>query len=148
MIYIFEEEIQRRDPLSESALDPFPFRRGDNPGQQIVRENPLRAFVVSIYGKGDPLVEERLVSLVFAASQFARTQAQKQVVKLTVLFSRMLHGAEHLVVCAIEFVPAEGFCTAAIRRIRLYDHDCRFLFPRQNSASDGELIIGESDSHH
>src|ERR1019366_5179361 len=95
----------------------------------IVRKNPLRAFVASIDGKSDPLVEERLVSLAFAAAQFARPQAQKQVVKLTILFSRMLHGAEHLVVSAIEFVLAEGSCTAAIGRIRVYNHDCRAGFP-------------------
>ena len=148
MIDIFEEQIQRRDPLSQSALDLFPFRRCDNPGQQIVRKNPLRAFVISVDGKGDPLVEERLVSLVFAPSQLARTQAQKQVVKLTILFSRMLQGAEHLIVSAIEFVPAEGFCTTAIGRMRVCNHDGRTGFPCQNSASDGELLIGKSDSRH
>ena len=68
VIDIFEEEIQRRDPLRQSALDFFPFRRGDDPGQQIVRKNPLRAFVVSVDRKSDSLVEERLVSFVFAAS--------------------------------------------------------------------------------
>jgi hypothetical protein len=36
----------------------------------------------------------------------------------------MIHGTEHLVESAIEFVPAEGFRTAAIGRIRLYNHDC------------------------
>jgi hypothetical protein len=50
----------------------------------------------------------------------------------------MIHGAEHLVVSAIEFVPAEGFCTAAIRRIRLYNHGCSV--PRQNSSSDGKSM--------
>jgi hypothetical protein len=59
----------------------------------------------------------------------------------------MIHGTEHLVVSAIEFVPVEGFCTAAIRGIRFYNHDCR-LFLRQNSASDGELMIGKSDASH
>ena len=39
---------------------------------------------------------------------------------------------------AIEFVPAEGFCTAAIRRIRLYNHDGSV--PRQNNALGGESI--------
>ena len=129
VIHVFEEEIQRRDPLRESALDPFPFPRSDNPGQQIVRKNPLCAFVTSVDGESDALVEERLVRLVFAASQFVRPQAQEQVVEWAILFSRMIDGAEHLVVSAIEFVPVEGFRTAAIGRIRLYNHDCRAVPP-------------------
>jgi hypothetical protein len=36
----------------------------------------------------------------------------------------MIHGAKHLVVSAIEFVPAEAFCAAAIRRIGFNNHDC------------------------
>jgi hypothetical protein len=72
--------VSPRSILSHSAA-------GDNPGQQILRKNPLCAFVVSIHGKRDALVKERLVSLVFAASQFARTQAQKQVIKLNDIVS-------------------------------------------------------------
>src|ERR1035437_8669950 len=40
----------------------------------------------------------------------------------------MVHGAEHLVVSAIEFVPVEGFRTATIGRIRFYNHDCGAVF--------------------
>jgi hypothetical protein len=64
------------------------------------------------------------------------------------VFPWMIHGPEHLVVSAIEFVPVESFCTAAIRRIHVCNHDGRAGFPSQNSASDGELMIGESDSRH
>jgi hypothetical protein len=87
-----------------------------------VRKNPLRAFVVSVDGKRDPLVEERLVSLVFAASQLARSQAQKQVVKLTILLSRMVRDSKHFVVSAIEFVSAERFRTRAMGRISVDNH--------------------------
>jgi hypothetical protein len=58
----------------------------------------------------------------------------------------MIYGAEHLVVSTIEFVSAEDFCTAAIRRIRFYNHDCSV--PRQNSASDGESMTWKSDASH
>ncbi len=58
VIDIFEKKIQRRDPLCQPALDFFPFRRGDNPGQQVVRKNALRAFVISVDGKSDSLIEE------------------------------------------------------------------------------------------
>ena len=67
VVDVVEEEIQRGDPLSQPALDLFPFRRGDNPGQQIVRKNPLRAFVASVNRECNSLVEERLVSFVFTA---------------------------------------------------------------------------------
>jgi hypothetical protein len=50
VVDVVEEEIQRGDPLSQPALDLFPFRRGDNPGQQVVRKNPLRA--VTRQGRG------------------------------------------------------------------------------------------------
>jgi hypothetical protein len=53
-----------------------------------------------------------------------------------------------VVVIAIKFVPAEGFCTTAIGRIRVCNHDGRTGFPCQNSASDGELLIGKNDSRH
>src|ERR1700730_12279401 len=41
----------------------------------------------------------------------------------------MVHGAEHLVVGAIEVVPVEGFRTATIGRIRVCNHDCGAVFP-------------------
>ena len=54
------------------ALNLFPFRRRDDPGQQVVRENPLRPLIIPVDGEGDSLVEEGLVSLVFAAPQLVR----------------------------------------------------------------------------
>src|SRR6202035_5210067 len=64
VVDIFEEKIQRRDALCETALDFFPFRRRDNPGQQIVRKNPLSSFITSVHGESDSLVKKGLVSLV------------------------------------------------------------------------------------
>jgi hypothetical protein len=40
-------------------------------------------------------------------------------IKLTILLSWMIRGAEHLVVSAIELVPGEDFCTTTIGRVRL-----------------------------
>jgi len=64
MVDIFEEEIQRGDPLRQSALNPFPFRRRDDPEQQIVGKNPFRPLIVPIHGESNALVEEGLVSAV------------------------------------------------------------------------------------
>src|ERR1035438_428681 len=47
----------------------------------------------------------------------------------------MVHGAEHLVVGAVDFVPMRGFRAATIGRIRFCNHDCGTRFPRQNSVS-------------
>jgi hypothetical protein len=47
----------------------------------------------------------------------------------------MVHGAEHLVVSAVEFVPVKGFRTATIGRIRFCNHDYGAVFLGQNSVS-------------
>ena len=114
VVNIFQEKIQRRDPLRQSALNFLPFRRRDDSGQQIVRKNPLRSLLASIDGESDSLVEKRLVGLVFAAPQFVRPQVQKQIVERTILLARVVRGAEHLVVGAIQFVAVKGFRTAGI----------------------------------
>jgi hypothetical protein len=51
----------------------------------------------------------------------------------------MIDGAEHLVVSAIQLVPAKGFPGTVIGRIRLCNHGLPLRFdPRQNSASNGD----------
>ena len=67
MVDVFEKEVQRCDPLGQSALDFFPFRRRDDSGQQIVRKYALCAFIIPIYRESDSLVEEGLVCLILAA---------------------------------------------------------------------------------
>src|SRR5580704_14751611 len=125
VIDVSEEKIQGRDPLGESALDFFPFGSGNNPRQKVVRKDALGAFVAPIDGEGDSLVEERLIGLVFAAPQLVGPQVQEQVVKGAVLFSRMVEGAEHLVVSAVEKVVAKAFCPAGTRRTGFYNHGWR-----------------------
>jgi hypothetical protein len=104
-----------------------------------VRKNPLGAFFTAVDGKGDALIEKRLVGLVFAASQLVRPEVQKLGIKLTILFAGMIDGAKHLVVSAIQLVPAKGFPGTVIGRIRLCNHGLPLRFdPRQNSASNGD----------
>jgi len=55
----------------------------------------------------------------------------------TILFSRMVHGAVHLIVSAIEFVAVEGFRTATIGRIHLYNHNCGFGRPLEYRTKRG-----------
>ena len=58
VIDVVQKQIQRRDSLDESALDEFPFFRGNDARHEIERENALGPLVVVVDREGDALGEK------------------------------------------------------------------------------------------
>src|ERR1700746_3258558 len=136
--------MRRRDALREAALNRFPFGGRDDPGEQIVRKDSLCALVAPINGERNALIEEGLVRLMFAALQLVPPQIQEQVVQRAILFSRMVYGAEHLVISAVQLIPVKGFGTAAIGCIRFCNHSDP-ADPRQHSSLADQSVIRNYD---
>src|SRR5262249_38636094 len=77
VINVFKEEVERRDALRQSFINRGPFAGSDDAGQQVVRKNLLRAFVVAVNGESDSLVEETYVGGLLPLLQFGRSQFQQ-----------------------------------------------------------------------
>jgi hypothetical protein len=69
VVDVLEEEVERGDALGETALDRLPFGAGDDARDEIVGEDLFGAFVASVDGEGDALIEEAEVSGLLAAAQ-------------------------------------------------------------------------------
>lgn len=67
MIDILEEEIKRRDALGQAPLNGVPLVCRNDAGQQVLRENPLSPFIISIDSKRDSLVEKRDICSMLAS---------------------------------------------------------------------------------
>ncbi len=63
VVDVLEEEVDGRQPLREARSERAPLGRGDDPGQQVEGEDPLRALFVAVDGEGDALGQEGLVGL-------------------------------------------------------------------------------------
>ena len=58
MINVFQEQIQRRNPLRETVLDFPPFRVRNDPRQQVIGKHPLGALFVAVDRERNPLMQE------------------------------------------------------------------------------------------
>ena len=59
VVDVVEEEIQRGDALDEAGLEFFPFGGGDDAGQEVEREDALRALGIAVNVEGDALPQEK-----------------------------------------------------------------------------------------
>src|SRR5258706_7906529 len=76
MVNVLEEQIQRRDSLGESTFDFAPFVVGNDSGEEIIRENTFRAFIIAVYGEGYSLILKREVSRLLAFAHFFGSHLQ------------------------------------------------------------------------
>ena len=58
VIDVLQEQVQRGDALGQAALEHVPLGGGDDPGNQVVGEDPLGALAAAVDGEGDALVQE------------------------------------------------------------------------------------------
>jgi hypothetical protein len=49
MINVVQEQIERRDSLDQSALDEFPFLRGNDARHEVERKHALRSARIAIH---------------------------------------------------------------------------------------------------
>ena len=70
---------------------------GDDPRQQIVREDPLGPFLAAVDGEGDALVEEGEVGLLLAAPELLGRELEQLLVQPPVGAARLRAAVEHLV---------------------------------------------------
>ena len=79
VVNVFEKEIQRGDALRQAVLDLAPLLVGNDPRQQIVRKDPLRALVVAVDRERDALVQKRQVGRLLALAQFLGRKLQQRL---------------------------------------------------------------------
>ena len=70
VVDVLQEQIDGRQTLRESAFERVPLAARDDPREQIEREDPLGALIVSVDGEGDALREERAVGFELTLPQF------------------------------------------------------------------------------
>ncbi len=58
VIDVVEEQVERMEALDEPGLDAAPLGVGDDPRDEIEREDPLRALGVVVNGEGDAAAQE------------------------------------------------------------------------------------------
>ena len=104
VVNVFQKQVQRRDPLRQSAFDLPPFLVRNDARQQVVGKDALRAFVVAVHRKGDALMQKREVGRLLALAHFLGRQLQQRLEKRLIVRTRHSRRLEHLVVGAVELV--------------------------------------------
>ena len=59
VIHVVDEQVERADPLFQTAVQPLPFGRADDPRHQVEGKNLLRAFRRAVDVKGDSHPEQQ-----------------------------------------------------------------------------------------
>src|SRR5437867_1000382 len=70
MINVINKQIQRLNPMSQTAFDVIPFFCRHNAGNDVEWKYPLRSGGIAINGKGNAHSEERLLRRLLIAPQF------------------------------------------------------------------------------
>ena len=107
MIDVLEEQVDRRQPLGQAALERPPLRRGDDARQQVERKDALGALVVAVDGEGDALGQKRLVRFELTLAQLGLGRAAQLLEQRAAVRPRLPRRLEHLVVVGVEHVVAE-----------------------------------------
>jgi len=88
VIHVAQEKIEGGKPLGKSFFDFGPLARGDNPREEVVREDAFGAFLAAVNGEGDAFVQESEVRGLLAAAQFFRRKIEEGLVKGAIVFAR------------------------------------------------------------
>ncbi len=107
VVDVLEEQVDGGQPLSQTPLERVPLTTRDDPGQQIEREDPFSALIVSVDGERDALGEERAIGLELALTQLLRRLNEQFLDQGTVVRPCPPVGVEHLVVRRVEAVLRE-----------------------------------------
>ena len=105
---VVEEQLERREPLHEAALDAGPLVGRHHARHQAHRHDLLRAALVRIDGEGHALLRERQLGQRLAAGKLVRRQAVNQVHRHLGVLAGLAVRLDQLVVRTVErTVPVE-----------------------------------------
>ena len=130
MIEVLEEQIERGDALRQAALDARPFLVGEDARQQVVGENSLGAFLASVDGEGDALMQKGQIGDLLAAAQLRGRKLANGVEKMLVMRADAARSVDHFIERVIETI----FLKWLRQRVLACDshHGCVFaLLPLQ-----------------
>jgi hypothetical protein len=106
LVDVEDEEVQRRDALDETALDPLPLAGGDDPGHEVEGKDALDPLLGPVDGEGDALVDEGELLQPFPAVQLALGERLERGDERRIVAARNVRALEHLVECATVHDPA------------------------------------------
>jgi hypothetical protein len=94
VVHVIKEGLERAHALCHAALQHIPFRRGDDPGDDVQRERALLTGEI----KGDTTVQEGAGHRVGSCADVGEGELAKGVRHLLIRAPGLLSGGEHLVV--------------------------------------------------
>ena len=150
---VVQEEIERSDALLQSRFEACPFGRGDEPRQQIGRNDSLGRLIVAVDRERDALVQERLLARLLAQAQLLGRQLREAAVELRVMRPHASIGGEHFVVGAAEPIMRVGslFAGLGLGAASGLERDYRscesfLLHVRNENGSSGAAVKRLSDT--
>ena len=94
---VAEEGVQRLDALLEPALQPLPFRLGDDAGDDVEGDQPLGGLRVAIDGEGDADAPEEQFGLAAPERDMVGRDGVEPALQLDIGLANFLGTARHLV---------------------------------------------------
>jgi hypothetical protein len=96
-VHVLKEQVERQQPLRQPAADVIPFVVRQDPGQQVIGEDPLGSTFVPVDGEGDALLQEGRVRLPLPPPQVVRRQVEQPRKQGPIGRPRLPVALEHLV---------------------------------------------------
>ena len=104
---VLQEQVERRDALRQPALDHLPLAGRQDAREQVVREDALRAVLLTVDREGDALVQECEVCRRLPLPELGRIDLGEPLEQRRVLRAGLARPVEHLVIRPVEHVTAE-----------------------------------------
>ena len=108
LVDVEDEEVQRGDALNEAGLDPLPLAGGDDPGDEVEREDALGPLLLAVHRERDALVHQRELLQPLAALDLGLREGLEDRDERTVVRTRTALAAERFVECLRFGQPFHG----------------------------------------
>ena len=132
---VVQKVVERGDALGQAALDPVPLLGRNQPRQQVIGKDALRALVAPVDGEGNALVQKRQVRRLLAPLQLLLGQPRQGLGQRPVLRAHLPVPLAHLVECLVERIVSEE---RPQFHCRSSAHEGQWAFRAANSGSGGE----------
>ena len=97
VVHVVEEQIQGHEPLDKTALNMLPLIGGNDTRDQIEWENSLSAFIATVNGEGDPLIEIGFFGQKSLAIELAILHLRKAPREALIMRAHYSARGEHLI---------------------------------------------------
>ena len=95
---IREEQVQRFEPLAQTAFEEIPFFGGDQPRDDIDRDDALLRAFLAIDGKSDALVQEGPLRALLHRGDLVPRRLAESLPQLAAMGARRAGGVEHFII--------------------------------------------------